>query len=163
MAHHLRQHNAAHDHGPRHGKGRARFSLACGHGQNSSAKRLCEIRPKNKANRQHTCQKWRNVDVAPALCVRNLIDRYLPAVKNQQHQHQLRHAANQRGVDISRPARSARARELGCSSGHAKDAGNGQRECRHLQGQHQAFQDGGPITIEQHDKTPVARQSGWTL
>jgi hypothetical protein len=129
-------------------KGQASLALALGHRQNGTAKSLGQIRAKDKADGEHARQKWRDVNVSPALGFGQFVDADLTAVKNQQHQHQLWHATNQRGVDLGAVAGYARATELGTGTHQSKHAGNGQRRGRHPQSQAQAFKDGWQVTVE---------------
>jgi hypothetical protein len=121
---------------------------AFGNGQDRTAKSLGEVGAEDEADGQHTGGKRRYVDVAPALRFGNGVDEDLAAVEDEEHQHQFGQPADQRGVDLGRPTSGARLGQLGHRADEAEDTGDGQRQGRHHQRGHQAFQNRRQVPVQ---------------
>ena len=148
MAHHLWQHDAPQHQHTRHRKGQPRFCLAAGHGQNGTTESLGQVGTKDEADGEHAGPKGRHIDVVPTLGFCERVDADLPTVKDQQHQHQLGHAADQGGVDVSTPTCGARSRQLGHCTYQPEHTGDGQGQDGDAQRQAQAFKNGRKISVE---------------
>ena len=97
-AQHLRQHHPA-EHRPRpHPVGLRGFSLPAIDGQKGAAKGLGVIGAENKADRQHAGDKGIEAHRPEPHQTQQQVHQHLAAEKQQQHNHQLRDTAYQRGV-----------------------------------------------------------------
>ena len=68
------------------------------HGHVSAAESLSEIGTVDKTKGNNTGHHRVDIDLLHADGIRHAVKCDLQAVKDQQHQHQVRHAANQRGI-----------------------------------------------------------------
>ncbi|CAM2150681.1 hypothetical protein PT2222_240066 [Paraburkholderia tropica] len=129
-AHHLRKQDAGEHARAAHAVGVARFELAARHGEKRAAKGLGEIRAVNEAEREHARHERIDVDLRHAERVGGLVHADLDAVEQQQHQHEIGHRTDQRGVGRRASRERPVERELGRRAREAEQHGHAQRQQR---------------------------------
>jgi hypothetical protein len=128
--------------------GRAK-RIICG---NRAAEGLREVRPVDETEHHHAREERVDVDLIPAQHVGEVVQPDLDAVEEQQHQHEVRHTANERGVERAGAVGDAVFGELGRCADQPEHEREHERQHGELDGLPGAGEDQRAVALKKHGR-----------